>query len=219
MKSLRIFLLILIVIGLGLLFSHKMWVPKLVDRIVEKEFPPQSIIALGDSAPPPVENATTTLGETNDLFFLPVQENIFVDPVGKYRLIIPDGMVYRHTPPYTEREYGELSLWSGQGWALRKKILEEEKYIEGGSSFSIEFFDDAYWNQSGHPKLIEEEIAREIIARGKKVTIYSPYITFAGHEEARIPVKGGILHVWHPYFGDDSSLWFDKVIQGIEVIE
>jgi hypothetical protein len=219
MKSIRIFLLALIVIALGLLFTKNIWVPKLVDRIIEREFPTQSLGADGKSLPATVINATTTVTVANDPFFLPPQEKIFVDPGEKYRLIVPDGMVYRYTPPYTEREYGELSLWSGQGWALRKKILEEEKYIEGGSSFSIEFFDDEYWNQSGHPKLTKEEIAREKTVKGKNVTIYAPYITFAGHEEARIPVRGGALQVAHPYFGDDSTLWFDKVLQGIEVIE
>ena len=37
MKFLRIFLLILIIIGLGLLATQKIWVPKLVDRILSSE--------------------------------------------------------------------------------------------------------------------------------------------------------------------------------------
>lgn len=36
-KFIRIFLLVLIIIGLGLLATQKMWVPQLVERIVESE--------------------------------------------------------------------------------------------------------------------------------------------------------------------------------------
>ena len=38
MKTLRIFLLVLIIIGLVLLFTQKIWVPKLVNKIIEREF-------------------------------------------------------------------------------------------------------------------------------------------------------------------------------------
>lgn len=38
MKALRIFLLILIIIGIALIFTHKIWVPKLVDKIIGDEF-------------------------------------------------------------------------------------------------------------------------------------------------------------------------------------
>jgi hypothetical protein len=48
MKVLRIFLLVLIVIGLGLLLSQKLWVPGLVAFIIEKEQAPQ--ILAGSSA-------------------------------------------------------------------------------------------------------------------------------------------------------------------------
>ncbi len=37
MKTLRIFLFVLIIIGLGLLATQKMWVPKLVDYILKSE--------------------------------------------------------------------------------------------------------------------------------------------------------------------------------------
>ncbi len=37
MKTLRIFLLILIIIGIALLFTQKIWVPKLVDKILSTE--------------------------------------------------------------------------------------------------------------------------------------------------------------------------------------
>lgn len=36
-KFIRIFLLILIIIGIGLLFTQKMWVPRLVDVIISQE--------------------------------------------------------------------------------------------------------------------------------------------------------------------------------------
>ena len=38
MKTLRIFLFILIIIGLVLLFTEKIWVPKLINKIIESEF-------------------------------------------------------------------------------------------------------------------------------------------------------------------------------------
>ena len=41
MKTLRIFLLILIIIGIVLLLTEKLWVPKLVDKIIAREFPQQ----------------------------------------------------------------------------------------------------------------------------------------------------------------------------------
>lgn len=39
MKFIRIFLLVLIIIGIGLLITQKIWVPKLVDRIILSEGP------------------------------------------------------------------------------------------------------------------------------------------------------------------------------------
>lgn len=41
MKTIRIFLLILIIIGIALLLTEKLWVPKLVDKIIAREFPQQ----------------------------------------------------------------------------------------------------------------------------------------------------------------------------------
>jgi hypothetical protein len=37
MKIIRIFLFVLIVIGIGLLFTQKIWIPKLVDQIILNE--------------------------------------------------------------------------------------------------------------------------------------------------------------------------------------
>lgn len=37
MRAVRIFLLVLIVIGIGLIVTQNIWVPKLVDRILEFE--------------------------------------------------------------------------------------------------------------------------------------------------------------------------------------
>ena len=37
MKILRMFLLVLIVIGIGLLLTQKVWVPKVVDHILKSE--------------------------------------------------------------------------------------------------------------------------------------------------------------------------------------
>ena len=37
MKFIRIFLLVLIIIGIGLLFTQKTWVPKVVNYILEHE--------------------------------------------------------------------------------------------------------------------------------------------------------------------------------------
>lgn len=45
MKKLRIFLLILIIIGIILLLTKNLWVPKLVNKIIEKEFPQEKTIA------------------------------------------------------------------------------------------------------------------------------------------------------------------------------
>lgn len=39
-KFIRIFLFVLIIIGLGLIATQKLWVPKLVDRIISKENSP-----------------------------------------------------------------------------------------------------------------------------------------------------------------------------------
>lgn len=43
MKSLRIFLLILIIIGIALISTNKIWVPKLVNKIIDKEFKQEEI--------------------------------------------------------------------------------------------------------------------------------------------------------------------------------
>ncbi len=45
MKTLRIFLLVLIIVGVGALASEKIWVPKLVDEITSHESPPVVISA------------------------------------------------------------------------------------------------------------------------------------------------------------------------------
>jgi hypothetical protein len=57
MKTIRIILLILIIIGIGLLATQKVWVPKLVGRIISSEGLPTFI-----SAPVPQENITLTDG-------------------------------------------------------------------------------------------------------------------------------------------------------------
>ena len=49
MKTIRIFLLILIIIGVGLLITQKIWVPKLVDRILLSEGTP--VVVLPDKNP------------------------------------------------------------------------------------------------------------------------------------------------------------------------
>ncbi len=43
-KFIRIFLLILIIIGIGLLFTQKLWVPKIVDAILKYETPQNTVI-------------------------------------------------------------------------------------------------------------------------------------------------------------------------------
>lgn len=63
MKFLRIFLLILIVIGIGLLVTQKKWVPKLVDYIVNKQ---NSSIGVRNTSDPKntsyiIENQTASL--------------------------------------------------------------------------------------------------------------------------------------------------------------
>jgi hypothetical protein len=42
-KTLRIFLLVLIIIGIGLLATQKVWVPKLVEKIISHEAPVRNI--------------------------------------------------------------------------------------------------------------------------------------------------------------------------------
>lgn len=51
LKFIRTFLLVLILIGLGLIFTQKLWVPKLVDRILSEEN------HVG-TPPPPDDNVT-----------------------------------------------------------------------------------------------------------------------------------------------------------------
>ncbi len=57
MKTTRIILLILIIVGLGLLITQKVWVPKLVARIISSEGLPTVI-----PAPMPQANVTLTNG-------------------------------------------------------------------------------------------------------------------------------------------------------------
>src|SRR5450830_1862820 len=44
MKAIRIFLLILIIIGVGLLITQKFWVPRLVNRIISSETSTQPVL-------------------------------------------------------------------------------------------------------------------------------------------------------------------------------
>jgi hypothetical protein len=50
-KALRIFLLILIIIGIGALATQKIWVPKLVNRILLSETPQQQVIQISNPIP------------------------------------------------------------------------------------------------------------------------------------------------------------------------
>jgi hypothetical protein len=44
MKAIRIFLLVLIIIGVGLLLTQKIWVPRLVDKIISSENVPVVVV-------------------------------------------------------------------------------------------------------------------------------------------------------------------------------
>jgi hypothetical protein len=50
-KTIRIILLILIIIGLVLLFTQKFWVPKLVDKILSSETSEQAVIKIPNPIP------------------------------------------------------------------------------------------------------------------------------------------------------------------------
>ena len=62
-KKLRIFLLVLIIIGIILLFTEKIWVPKLVDRILSSEIPPEQNSKISTSTP--VSISTKDIKEEN----------------------------------------------------------------------------------------------------------------------------------------------------------
>jgi hypothetical protein len=84
-KFIRIFLLILIIIGLGLLVTQKMWVPKIVDLIVKNDNKAQPISPVSD-----IKNDTKNT--------LPLQEGLEVfgdisnDQVGIFKIseLVPD---------------------------------------------------------------------------------------------------------------------------------
>jgi hypothetical protein len=57
MKTIRIILLILIIVGLILIFTQKLWVPKLVDEILSSENFQQPVIKISNPVPnQPVKN-------------------------------------------------------------------------------------------------------------------------------------------------------------------
>lgn len=62
MKKLRIFLFILIIIGIALIFTRNIWVPKLVNKIIEKEFKQGQ---LTNSAPMPISIISQKIDEEN----------------------------------------------------------------------------------------------------------------------------------------------------------
>ncbi|HEY0221198.1 MAG TPA: MBL fold metallo-hydrolase, partial [Candidatus Paceibacterota bacterium] len=74
MKFIRIFLLVLIIIGLGLLVTQKMWVPKLVEKIIEEENNNISIENGDEIKVTPISHATLVL-ELGGVV-------VYIDPVG-----------------------------------------------------------------------------------------------------------------------------------------
>lgn len=62
MKTLRIFLLVLIIIGIALIFTRNIWVPKLVDKIIEKELKQEQ---LTNSAFQPIPIVSQKINEEN----------------------------------------------------------------------------------------------------------------------------------------------------------
>jgi len=75
MKALRIFLLILIIIGIALIFTRNIWVPKLVNKIIEREFPQQKIT---NSAFVPISIIDKKINEENFNGTIPVIEGTSV---------------------------------------------------------------------------------------------------------------------------------------------
>ncbi len=63
MKFIRIFLFILIIIGIGLLLTQKTWVPKVVDYIISQEQPNEVIVARPGRVDTGVEGIVTIGGQ------------------------------------------------------------------------------------------------------------------------------------------------------------
>ncbi len=74
MKFIRIFLLVLIIIGLILLVTQKMWVPKLVNKIIEEENKNISVETGNEIKVTPISHATMVLQVGKVV--------VYTDPVG-----------------------------------------------------------------------------------------------------------------------------------------
>ena len=93
MKTIRIFLLILIIIGLILIFTQKIWVPKLVDEILLSETSQQPVIKISNPITNP-PNKTECLKDSNcsNGAFCMVEGPLIADqPV--HRVCVPKGQV------------------------------------------------------------------------------------------------------------------------------
>ena len=65
MKAFRIFLLILIIIGIVLIFTQNIWVPKLVNRIISSEISQQQVLKSTIPTPGQISITTQKINEEN----------------------------------------------------------------------------------------------------------------------------------------------------------
>ena len=93
MKTIRIILLVLIIIGIILIFTQKLWVPKLVDEILSSETSQQPVIKISNpNTNPP--NKTECLKDSdcsNEAFCMVEGPLIANQPVR--RVCVPKGQV------------------------------------------------------------------------------------------------------------------------------
>ncbi len=126
--------------------------------------------------------------------------NTFTDPESRYRVAIPDGMVYQY-----DKESKILNLWS-------------KKNHDSRVEFSISYLSKADWYDLQIPT--DKEIDRNVITKtGQRVVIYNPFITEACHEQAYISLKdGGALSFYNTCGNTELKPFFNMIISGIELL-
>ena len=123
----------------------------------------------------------------------------FIDPEGRYTIIIPQNMTYRYS-----KEDRALYLWSGK---------DQGQEIE----FSVSFLTDEEF--AGYAVLTKEEINRTLLNEKDKIDVYDPYATEACHEEAKVKIKSGGYIQFYNRCGDEKGrTLFDQIILGTKIL-
>ena len=128
---------------------------------------------------------------------------IFVDPEGRYKIIIPKELTYEY-----KKDTRKLYFFT-------KNLNSQNKL-----AFAIDYLTKKEYEENSHKDLTDKEINRTLKKNGQEIKIYNPIQTEACHEEAMIPLlDGGFLSFYNVCGNNESMPLLDKLILTTEIIK